>query len=258
MLEQLIPVITQTTPTEKILLLAAQTTNRSTESIFTEEPVHTRHPAHYHLLVLVNNQEPRRAEELQDTLEGRCRRLAPVTVIVFSVSIFNNLLAAGHPFAVRISREANIIYDACQVQLARCGKWYDDQYNKKESRNFFQRGEEFIAGAELYAGRNQLSLAVFFLHQVVEHTLTGLIISAIGYRPATHNLGRLISWCNLFTSGPGDIFTSHNEQEAHLFRLLQKAYICGRYRDDYTITETEFSALRQRIRQLKFLTSLQQ
>src|SRR6266700_1143048 len=114
---------------------------------------------------------------------------------------------------------------------------------KKEFNHCYNRITECIVGAELYPLRRQFTLAAFLLHQAAEHAYTIIIRVVTGFRASTHNLDKLIRYSLPFSAELSTLFPRHTEKEDHLFRQLQKAYIYGRYKDDYVVTEKEMLVL---------------
>lgn len=125
---------------------------------------------------------------------------------------------------------------------------------QKEYARWNNQVTEFMAGTELYFLRKQFGLAAFLLHQAAEHAYTILMKSMTGYRPSTHNLDKLVRYCQPFSAKLAAIFPRNNDRENNLFQLLQKAYVHGRYRDDYVITEKELQVLMQRVKLLQDIT----
>lgn len=109
---------------------------------------------------------------------------------------------------------------------------------------------EFLAGAELYRLRKQYALAAFLLHQAAEQCLEALVKTGTGFSTHTHSIDRLMRYAALVSYRVADLFPQQTEKDKHLFRLLQKAYIDGRYAD-YSIGEPELDCLIKRVEELQ-------
>ncbi len=252
-LQAVVQVIIKAVSAEHIFLLGAAYTRQQLYNIFSDAATGYQHVTHYDLLVLLPANDNRSIDEVQDIIEGRCRTHTPVTVIVFNVRQFNELLMNGHQFCCNVHASALHVYDAGNVPLAE-PRNIDDPALRPEVIKAFNKwhrlAQEFFAGAELYAMRKQFSMAAFMLHQVAERSYVELIQVITGYRAGTHNLDKLSRYAKSFSAGIPLVFPRNNEKEEKLFRQLQKAYIHSRYKDDYIITEQELMELMERVKKL--------
>lgn len=252
-LQTVLQVIIQSVSPEHIFLLGTAYTRRQLYSIFTATPASCQQVTHYDLLVLLPQADKRNTDELQDIIENRCKPHTPVTVIIFNVQQFNHQLTTAHPFACNVHQHALHAYDAGRTPLLE-PHHPDNSLLQLQAKQAFDKwhrlAQEFMTGAELYAMRRQFAMAAFMLHQVAERSYVELIQVTTGYRAGTHNLDKLSRYAKSFSANINQLFPRNNEQEEHLFRQLQKAYIHSRYKDDYTITEPEVLELLVRVKKL--------
>ncbi len=249
----LIDAIEREVAPEKIYLLSVSTHKHYSENIFTQHPIESDRPSQFDLLILLAENEQRNRDVLQDIIENKCSEGGFVTVLIFPLHQFNKWLMSGHPFAYRVYHTAQLCYDAGRVPLA-----IPDQYNREEVQNRLfmdfnrnmQLASEFLSGAELFTIRKQLPLAAFHLHQATEQLYTGIIRMITGLRVQTHNLDKLYRYSRHLREGLTDVFPRDNQDEKHVFKLLQKAYIESRYRNDFKIRQEEVSLLHDRVRKL--------
>lgn len=252
-LQTVLQVIIKSVSPEHIFLLGTSYTRQQLYSIFTEAPTSCQQVTHYELLVLLPPTDKRNIDELQDIIENRCKPYTPVTVIILNVQQFNHQLTNAHPFACNVHAHALHVYNAGSTALAQPNR-PDNSSLQLQARQAFDKwhrlAQEFMAGAELYTMRRQFAMAVFMLHQVAERSYVELIQVMTGYRAGTHNLDKLSRYAKSFSADVHLLFPRNNEQEEHLFRQLQKAYIHSRYKDDYVITEQEVRELLLRVKKL--------
>ena len=78
-----------------------------------------------------------------------------------------------------------------------------------------------------------------------------MILVYTGYKPKTHNLGKLLKMSREFSPELSTIFPNSDRSEVHLFTLLKKAYVDARYNDKYVITEDELNTLIERVKKLQ-------
>jgi HEPN domain-containing protein len=255
-LREVINIIIKATSPDKIFLLGAAQNCHTEESIFTSAPVLWQQVTHYYLMVLTKQNDGRCFDALHDVIESRCRHVTPVTVFMEAVHIFNQWINTGHPFANSIARNGLLLYDAETVPLEiPCIEINepDIALQRKEFVRWNNQVSEFLAGTELYLLRKQFGLAAFLLHQAAEHACTVLLKLMTGYRAGTHNLDKLLRYCRPFSAELARLFPRDTEKENNLFQLLQKAYVHGRYRDDYVVTEKELRVLNERVQQLQLI-----
>jgi HEPN domain-containing protein len=255
-LQEVIHIVIKATSPDKIFLLGAAQNCYTEESIFNSAPVLWQQVTHYYLMVLTKQNDGRCFDALHDVIESRCRHVTPVTVFIEAVHIFNQWINTGHPFANSIARDGMLLYDAGVVQLDMpCIEINepDMAQQRKEFVRWDNHVSEFLAGTELYLLRKQFGLAAFLLHQAAEHACTVLLKLMTGYRAGTHNLDKLFRYCRPFSAELAQLFPRNTEKENNLFQLLQKAYVHGRYRDDYVVTEKELLVLTERVKQLQHI-----
>jgi HEPN domain-containing protein len=115
----------------------------------------------------------------------------------------------------------------------------------------FGLAEGFLEGASYYLTSGSASLAVFMLHQATEQTCIALIKTCLGYRPTTHNLGRLLALTENFSEYPSFIFPQVSREETDLFNTLVRAYSDVRYTKHFEIPIEKAEILRQRLKDLQ-------
>jgi Uncharacterized conserved protein related to C-terminal domain of eukaryotic chaperone, SACSIN len=253
-LKKVLDIVKKAASPDKIFLLGAAENCHMVASLFNTRPEMHRQITHYYLMVLTRSRDNRCFDALQDVIESRCRHATPITVFIEAVHVFNHWINAGHPFACQVVKNGILVYDAGVAPLdapaANCME-ADITQQVKEFNRWNKQVIEFLAGTELYLLRKQFGLSAFLLHQAAEHTCTILLKMMTGYRASTHSLDKLLRYCQPFSAELVSLFPRDNEKENYLFGLLQKAYVHGRYRDDYNITEKELRILAGRVTRLQ-------
>ena len=252
-LEQMVRMINSVVDTEKIFLLGSGSTRFSCRNIFANHAAMWRREGYLQILVLTSEKEIRGRSSVEDIIESHCRELGSLTALVIPALQFRDWLEAGHYFACFVMEHAPVCYDAGRVTMKSDGQFCAGKFQeqlKKQGREWQCRGFEFFTGAQLYMLRKQYKLGAFLLHQAAEHALVGLIFAATGFRACTHNLDKLLRFAMGYSDSLGTLFPCHTEKELQLFRLLQKAYIGARYKDDYTIKGEQLEQLSARVRRL--------
>lgn len=252
-LKDVIAIVTGIAPVEKIFLLAAQTTDRYYENIFTTKEPLQKQVTHYQLLVLLAAGSNRSNEAWQDLIETHCNGSTPVTARIVAFANFSQWLQAGHPFACSVLAQGLLCYDAGTLLMTAPVATISKETTQKflsDCNQYVLRSAAFLTGAAFYNTRKQYKLAAFLLHQAAEQAYIAINWRLTGHRPNTHNIDRLHRFALPYAVALDTIFPRQNEKEEQLFRLLQKAYIDVRYTSAYVITETDVLDMTARVEQL--------
>ncbi len=253
LLEQIVTMIKSITETEKIFLLGTGNTRFSCRNIFSSRAAVWQKEGYLQILVLTGEKEKRSRSNVEDIIESHCREFGLVTALVIPALQFRDWLEAGHYFASFVIEHAPVCYDAGRIAMNLEGQFCAGQFREqlqKQGREWQSKGFEFFTGAQLYMLRKQYKLGAFLLHQAAEHALVGMIFAATGFRACTHNLDKLLRFAMGYSDSLGTLFPCDTEKEVQLFRLLQKAYIDARYKDDYNIKGEQLEQLSARVRKL--------
>jgi uncharacterized protein len=256
-LQQVRDIIVKAIEPEYLYLLGSISGSHHASHVFLPATTGYAYPVQYDLLLVLPPGDQRGIDEIQDMVDARCRP-SVVSCIVFSICQFNELLLAGHTFCCKAASSGKLIYAAGNTPLAAPGLT-DASAILLQAQQAFAKwhgiAEEFLAGATLFCSRRQYKMAAFMLHQAAERNYVALLLVMTGYRAGTHNLDKLARYVRSFSPELHHIFPRDNEKEERLFRLLQKAYIHTRYKDDYEITEKELKVIMERVNRLSAIVS---
>jgi HEPN domain-containing protein len=255
-MEQLQPVIDTITgimKPEKIFLLGASTVCDNAENIFSRQTLVSCTVKEYQLFIIAPDSEKRSTDELHDIVENNCRAQTPVTAIVIPLQVFNQWMAKGHLLAHTVYHTDCLVYDKGTAAIKPPGNYKVEELEQKVRKEFDDwtgRAVEFLIGVEAFRARRQYNIGAFLLHQATELAYMAAVRLVTGYRAGTHNLDRLMRYAIPFCGGDTNVFPRNNDKERKLFKLLQKAYIHGRYKDDFVIAEKDFLLLVDRVQYL--------
>ncbi|MBO9730780.1 MAG: HEPN domain-containing protein [Chitinophaga sp.] len=256
-LNQVVQVIIDSVQPEKIILFGSYARGKWVEDQHMEGHILHEYVSDYDILVVTRRGDERVEHDVQEMVEARCNFYTPVTIIVHSIDYVNARLSEGQYFFSDIKKEGILLYDANNIPLAEQRDLSPtDRKNiaQEDFDTWFSTAREFLIDTENALYRKSLKNAAFYLHQAAERTYNAAILVFTGYKPRTHNLGRLIRLCRDFSPEMATVFPNNTKEETHLFNLLKKAYIDARYKKDYAITEEELSVLIDRIKQLQAIT----
>ncbi len=205
-------------------------------------------------LLIVSRQGDRRTDyEMQDLIENRCREEAVVTALVHDIAYVNRRLAEGQYFFSTISKDGTLLYDAHVTSLARAALPDLEKIRAlgiKDYERWSHQGVAFFRSAGFNRDNREWKVAAFLLHQSAEHIYQAILLAFTGYKPTTHNLDKLRRYTNRFSVELARVFPRDNPEEDELFRRLLSGYVDARYKEEFTISETEISQLMERIGRL--------
>ncbi len=108
-------------------------------------------------------------------------------------------------------------------------------------------GKEILESATHDIALGHSDVALFHLHQSVEHTCSALIRCITGYRPSGHNIKRSLALVGNLTPVASNIFPCNTEEEISLLRLLDKSYSSARYDLDFIVKPEVVQTLHKRV-----------
>ena len=203
-LEQIVSIITMAVNVEKLLLFSSTCTSLQGRSCFFSNGICIQQQYSFALLVLTHAGSNASETSMQDIIENRCRKLAAVTAIVFDMAHANLQLQKGNPFFYTVCKEGKLVYDAGRIPFAACTECVDalalHTTAMQALSTLMGTAEAFLQGARFFAQGQSHKMAAFMLHQAAEQALAALIQVCTGYRPATHNIDKLLRYSLSFTN----------------------------------------------------------
>lgn len=207
----------------------------------------------YDLLIIQREADRRRDHEIIDLIECRNTDSLLLTAIVHRLSAVRDALQRNSLFFTTVYRQGVLVYgDAEQlvVVLPVLPIMPDATSLRRQWDRWFGLSRNFLSVATDSAARGWHAVAVFMLHQAVEHACIAIVRVCMGYRPATHNLTRLLRLVENFAAQISDIFPCFTEEERALFNVLQRAYSEARYREVYIVSPEDTAILIRRVNAL--------
>lgn len=260
-LSQIVAAIRTSVPAEMIILFGSYARNDWVEEKYDEE--HYRYQSDFDLLVVVENQSEATHSRLEQEIEIKLEQLntvhTPVAIIVHTIKFVNARLHKRQYFFSDIENEGILLYtsgkyhleEAKELPLKERKKLAQDDFNK-----YFEKAENLHEIFDIAFNRKKYNEAVFLLHQVVERLYTGILLVFTRYKPNTHDLIILRKLTNSVDNRLIKIFPFDTLENRRLFKILRKAYIDARYKDNYTITEEELTQLSQQVKELEKIGKL--
>lgn len=205
-------------------------------------------------LLVVTKDALEKSYELEDKITNRSRMYrSAVNMEIHDIGYINGALEIGQYFFSEIIKQGIILYDAGTIQFAKPRELSPEE--KKQIAQFdydkwFQRGSTFLELLN-HLSKSRLNDGAFLLHQIAESFYYAFLLTFNGYKPKTHNVGKLRQQVKILSEELYLLFPAEtNKQEKHLFDLLKRGYVDARYRNDYHITLEEFEALFARMKEM--------
>ena len=254
---QIADVIKEVVAPEKIILFGSYATGTWVEDEYFENDIRYSYISDYDFLA-VTKAEDKKEHLLNDKIISRSRHITkvPVNCIIHNIDYINEGLLFGQYFFADIVKEGVLLSDTGAVEFVQPKELTNEERNEVASRYFeqwFTSAKEFVELAEFAKGKRQSKKCAFLLHQATECFYNTLLLVFTGYKPKTHSLEKLRQYSKPYSKELLQLFPDNaaNQTESHLFDLLKRGYIDARYKNDYTITEEELSALIEKVKTMQ-------
>jgi predicted nucleotidyltransferase/HEPN domain-containing protein len=245
---------------EKIILFGSYARGDYKEEKDLKTDRKSGHVSDYDILVVTSTKEVALDIDLWEKISDLCDQLnlsAPARIITHDIVALNIKLAEGQYFYTDVKKEGIALYDSKKVQLAR-----KRQLNKKEQKriaqdyfdSWFTSAEDFFIDYNNAFQRGAHKKAAFYLHQAAESCYKTILLVFSNYSPNEHFLKNLDQESEQFHPALKDIFPKTTRKDQDRFKLLEYAYIGGRYDPQYVISKESLELLAKDIKKLIDLT----
>lgn len=240
---------------EKIICFGSTVHNIQNSSCFVTEKKHkTSIPNSYCLLIVPGATEPIPDMILQQRLEEDIKTTALVTIIVHRMDEINTALQHGSSFFTTIYKKGTLLHDneAEPFAVPAEGGKINNRIIRRETfwGQWFKLSENFLKGAHFYQTEGQNNLAVFMLHQTLQHCYSAMLRVLTGYRSNSNSLRRLLRLIDNILPEASFSSTKHTPENARLTGLLMKGFSDARYNEKFEITTDELMVLLKRIEKI--------
>jgi uncharacterized protein len=211
----------------------------------------------YDLLVLVDSSYKRPMHEFESLIANRCHDFAMVTASVHKTDVIKQLLIQGNIFFSTLCKLENLVFNGIDKPLkTECVDVTPLRIEEleKEFLSQYSRAQSFLSGAISYRITGDNQLAAFMLHQTIEQALNAFLTPLIGYRLQTHNLNKLFLYARRLSQEFYSVFPRNTDAEIQLYQTLHKAYIYGRYKNNFQIGKEVLQILVERVTALVDMT----
>ncbi len=250
-----IETLVQVIEPELIVCYGTRVRTVSAWSPFRQEPVPATR-GEYDVLVVLREGDHRRDHEIIDMIERRNTEDVAFMAVVHRLEGVRDALLNNSTFFATVCRQGVLVYGsigALQGYTPSVIVQPDPAQLTFQWERWFGLSRNFLSTATECASRGWYPLAVFMLHQAVEHACIAAVRVCMGYRPSTHSLTRLLRLVGNISVQVSSIFPCFTDEERELFSVLQRAYLDARYREVYSVSAAETAVLIRRVRMLQQL-----
>jgi len=169
----------------------------------------------------------------------------------------NKNLGVGQYFFSDIKKEGCLLYDSGNFRLTKKRKLKPEE-EKRIAQNYFdhwfEKANGFFIDFNHAYDREDYALAAFYLHQVTETCYKAILGVFTRYIPNEHFLRKMNKMAARHDSALKDIFPKETRADRKRFKLLDYAYIGGRYDPEFWISEDDLKELAVHVTDLLKIT----
>lgn len=224
---------------------------RNTSCFLREESQVTSKENSYCLLIIPAENEKIADIALQQRLEEDIKTIASVTILVHRMPEVNVALQNGSSFFSTIYKKGKLLHDSEKEPFIVPAKGTDIGKRITKREKFWDQwhllSHNFFKGAGFYQEQQFNNLAIFMLHQSLQHCYSGMLRVLTGYRSNSNSLRRLLRLVDNIL--PEFSFSSLKQtpENARLSGLLMKGFSDARYNDKFDVSTAELQILMGRV-----------
>ncbi|MFA6717262.1 MAG: HEPN domain-containing protein, partial [Victivallaceae bacterium] len=197
------------------------------------------HVSDYDILVVPEHKTTVEDSLLWRKITEECNALkssAHPRIIAHDIWDLNIKLVKGQYFFSDIKKEGCMLFDSGKFELVGEQKQTQEEKRRIAQEHFdywFERAQGFFRQYKYALSQEDYGIAAFELQQSAEHSLKTVLLVFTDYLPNEHWLRLLNPMAAGEDSSLAGIFPSETEEEEDRFKLLDEAYIGGRYDPKY-------------------------
>jgi predicted nucleotidyltransferase/HEPN domain-containing protein len=199
------------------------------------------------------------SEKLQDLNTSAIPR-----ILTIDIESLNIKLAEGQYFYSDIKKEGVMLFDAKGFELAKEGvlstkerkRVAQDHFDYwfKRSKKFYELYQYSIKGEGEDDSLEDNGVSAFQLHQAAESSYKSVLLVFSNHCPCEHFLEFLGKNAEKYHKLMANIFSKISQEDEARFKLLEYAYIGGRYDPNYKISKKDLDLLAVDVKRLLELT----
>jgi len=245
---------------EKVILFGSYARGNYKEAKDLQENRKSGHISDYDILVITRDAISALNTSLWQKISDECRSLnlsADPRILTHDIRELNNKLSVGQYFYTDIKKEGILLYDAGNFELAEKRSLSDKERKEIAKEHFdhwFRGSNTFLFNYKNTLGIGDYGNAAFQLHQSAEHAYKAILLVFTLYNPNEHFLAVLGKECEQYFPTLRHLFPKNTDAEKERFKLLEYAYIGGRYDPKYKISKEDLEILEMDVQKLIGIT----
>lgn len=241
---------------EKIILFGSYARGDYKEAKDLKDDRRTGHISDYDILVVTSKKKSTDKFSSWNKTE-KLKLTAPVRAIAHDIESLNINLAEGQYFFTDIKKEGVTLFDSKKYKLANKRKLKPKEKQRIARDHFsswFKSAKTFFSQYENAVKMEDYKNAAFQLHQSVESSYKTILLVFTNYNPNEHFLWMLGQRTAKYHPDLKTLFPKKNQKDKDRFKLLDDAYIGGRYDPDFKISKQDLAILAKDVKKLLELT----
>ncbi len=218
------------------------------------------HVSDYDILIVTAKKELALDANLWHKISDECKKLnlsASPRLITHDIDALNIKLAKGQYFFTDIKKEGIALYDSGKFELSSEGKLSAKEKQRIAQDHYdewYVSSERFYRYFKVANEEDDYKRAAFFLHQSAESAYKCVLLVFSNYVSGDHFLEFLGAEAEKYSALMKDIFARISKEDEERFKLLEYAYIGGRYDPHYRISKEDLETLAKNVQKLLELT----
>ena len=248
------------TDVEKIILFGSYARGTYKEKKDLAEDRKSGHVSDYDILVITREAITALNTTLWHEIGEKCRDLklsADPRILTHDIEELNNKISVGQYFYSDVIEEGIELFDAGNCNFADRRKLSSEeikQFQKDYFEHWFGMAKDFFIDYNNAFSRGSYKKAAFELHQSAESAYKTILLVFTLYNPNEHFLAILGKECEEYFPELRNLFSRKTEEEKERFKLLEYAYIGGRYDPKYKISKDDLEVLAKDVKELLEIT----
>ena len=245
---------------EKIILFGSYARGNFKEEKDIRTDSKSGHISDYDILVVTEKKEIALDSVLWSKISDHLQTLnlsAYPRIITHDITELNKKLSEGQYFFSDIKKEGILLYDLGKFKLAsmrELTKQEQQEIAKKHFDHWFDRAEAFFKGYKFFLNEKDYKSSAFNLHQAAEHSYKTIYLVFYNYLPKEHFLEILGNKVTKYHIDLANLFPKKVKEDKDRFKLLEYAYIGGRYDPNYFISKEDLEILEKDVTKLLKIT----
>lgn len=178
-------------------------------------------------------------------------------IITHDITELNRKLSEGQYFFSDVAKEGIELFCNKKFELAQEKKLTSKEQQKIAQEHFYywhQRAKNFSRTFRTMLLAKQFTDAAFHSHQIAESCYKGILLVFTNYTPREHFLEILGREAEKHCFKLKNIFPKLTKKDEERFKLLEYAYIGGRYDPTYRISKEDLDILTKDVKRLLKIT----